>query len=772
MSIEYHKSMWKITSALKAGGIATLVACAAIAPAISQSLTSGDLTGPTVTEDPRLILVADELIYNRDQDLITAKGGIQLDYGEYQLVSRSIEYNQTTGRVRAIGNVELLEPNGNRIYADELDITDDFADGFVQALRVETPDNTRIAASSADRSDGEVTVFHDGVYTACKTCKTKKASRPLWQIKARKVISNGKSKTIRFERPVFEVAGVPLIRLPSFTIPTHNSKRKSGFLPPKFGYSSKLGFEARVPYYFALAPNMDATVTASGFSKTGFMTEVEFRQKFRNGQYTLKLAGAHQGNPRQFDTVAGRATTDGAETQRGFIASKGEFQINPKWKFGWNGMFQTDQNFANTYTIDGYSSTRQTSQAYLTGLGTTSYFDLHAYKFDIQSDTIGDISEKQQAIVHPVIDYTRIFSDGITGGDLKLTHNSQFLSRDQQKVVSGRTEGLDGSNGRTTTEIEWKKQIITESGLVFTPLLAARGDYNSFDVNTAPAGLASGTSATRGMVTAGLEAKYPLLVSAGSSSHVIEPIAQIFARNDERLSGGLPNEDAQSFVFDASNLFERDKFSGFDRIEGGTRANIGIRYAGSFSNGFTTSAIFGQSFHLGGKNSFAQSDLTGAGADSGLETDRSDYVGAFTLDSGKGISLTASGRFDKDNFDVNRSSLSANFSTDRLQTSLSHSRIKAQTGYGSSTDREEISGSASLKLTDHWRVFGNTTYDLDASNFTTSRAGIKYDCDCYSFQSTYEHKHATATSKAEWSVGFKMNFRTLGSVEAPSISIK
>jgi hypothetical protein len=46
----------------------------------------------------------------------------------------------------------MIEPTGNRIYADDLDITDDFADGFVNALRIETPDNTRIAAESAERS--------------------------------------------------------------------------------------------------------------------------------------------------------------------------------------------------------------------------------------------------------------------------------------------------------------------------------------------------------------------------------------------------------------------------------------------------------------------------------------------------------------------------------------------------------------------------------------------------------------------------------------------
>ncbi len=83
----------------------------------------------------------------------------------------------------------------------------------------------------------------------------------------------------------------------------------------------------------------------------------------------------------------------------------------------------------------------------------------------------------------------------------------------------------------------------------------------------------------------------------------------------------LPNEDAQSFVFDATTLFERDKFSGYDRIEGGTRANVGFQYTGTFDNGYKLHGIFGQSYQLAGQNSFATDDLVNAGANSGLETD-------------------------------------------------------------------------------------------------------------------------------------------------------
>jgi len=80
-------------------------------------------------------------------------------------------HNQQSGRLIATGNVEILEPSGNRIFAQQIDITDDFKDGFVSALNIETADNTRIAAESAERRDGEITTFNNGVYTACKACE-------------------------------------------------------------------------------------------------------------------------------------------------------------------------------------------------------------------------------------------------------------------------------------------------------------------------------------------------------------------------------------------------------------------------------------------------------------------------------------------------------------------------------------------------------------------------------------------------------------------------
>ena len=82
---------------------------------------------------------------------------------------------------------------------------------------------------------------------------------------------------------------------------------------------------------------------------------------------------------------------------------------------------------------------------------------------------------------------------------------------------------------------------------------------------------------------------------------------QIIVRPNESLIGKFPNEDAQSLVFDDTNLFAIDKYSGYDRVEGGTRANVGVQYTANIHRYGTVNALFGQSYHLAGKNSFAHS---------------------------------------------------------------------------------------------------------------------------------------------------------------------
>ena len=115
--------------------LAVLLASAAVfmngmvpSPVLAQEDNSGL---PAVANDEaKMLLRANELVYNQDVQKVTATGGVQIYYNRYRMVAQRVEYDQQSGRVIARGNIELIEPNGSRIYADELDVTDDFSEGL------------------------------------------------------------------------------------------------------------------------------------------------------------------------------------------------------------------------------------------------------------------------------------------------------------------------------------------------------------------------------------------------------------------------------------------------------------------------------------------------------------------------------------------------------------------------------------------------------------------------------------------------------------------
>lgn len=746
--------------------------CAYVATASSAFAEDGVMIGDA-QDQSKLLLTANDLTYNRDQERVIASGGVRLKYSGYRMVAQRVEFNQSTGRVMARGNIELIEPGGNRIYADELDVTDNFAQGFVNALRVETTDNTRIVGESAERLNEDVMVLNNGTYTACLPCAERPDKPPLWQVKAQRVIQDGKKQTVRLEKAQFELFGKPIAYLPFITVPDNRVKRKSGFLFPQFSVTDNLGFGVGVPYYQVLGPSADVTITPTYYSTQGLLLQAEVRQRFEMGTHTLTLAGINQQDSSKFES----GTSDALNDQRGMVATRGEFNINPRWAFGWDAMVQSDNNFSRTYGLKGYKSETQTNKLYLNGFGERNSFEANAYYFNVQDKDDSETEERKQAMVHPAIDYRYFLPDPVYGGELSLTTNLTSLTRRDEDVYqlgdSWRFPGLEGTYTRLSTEAEWKRTFTLDSGLQLTPLAALRGDVLSTDMGAPNTynNMINDDAAFRGMATFGLEARYPILFTAEHSNHVIEPIAQLFVRNNEQYAGEIPNEDSQAFVFDATNLFERDKFTGYDRIEGGTRANIGFRYNGTFDNGYGIRAIAGQSFQLAGQNSFASTDLVNVGADSGLESSRSDYVAMAAIDAPIGLSFSSSFRFDKDNFDINRMENGVSYTDNRFTGKVSYTQVKAQPEYGYDRDRDIIQTSGKLRLDDNWALFGSINYDLNNKFSSERRIGILYQDECTIFTVSYSDEGNLNTVREaanDWSINARLAFRTLGDISVGS----
>src|SRR5258705_8768142 len=180
--------------------------------------------------DGKMLVQAVEVDYDYNNQRVSAVGNVQMFYNGTSVEADKVIYDQKTKRLHAEGNIRLTDAEGKITYANIMDLSDDYGDGFVDSLRVDTEDATRRAATRADRTSGNYTVFENGVYTACAPCKDDPKKPPLWQVKAARIIHNQTEKMLYFENAQLEFFGVPVAYLPHFSTPHPTGKAKSGFL--------------------------------------------------------------------------------------------------------------------------------------------------------------------------------------------------------------------------------------------------------------------------------------------------------------------------------------------------------------------------------------------------------------------------------------------------------------------------------------------------------------------------------------------------------------
>jgi LPS-assembly protein len=761
--------------------------------------------------DAQMLVQANEIHYDYSNERISAVGSVQIYYNGSTLEADKVTYDQKTKRLKAEGNVRLVEADGKIIYGEILDLDDQFRDGFVDSLRLETPDKTRFAAPLTERSGGNYTVFQSGVYTACEPCKDAPRKPPKWQVKAVRIIHDELEKMLYFENARLEVLGIPLLWVPYFSVPDPTVKRKTGWLMPTASYSKNYGVGLSAPYYWALAPNYDFTVTPTITSQQGPLLEGQWRQRFDNGGFAIHGAGIVQADPHLLTEVHGPGYP-GDRRLRGEVDTAGQFSLNDKWVWGWDALLLSDKMLFQDYKINSYwqhfadpkyfgngISDGGTSQLYFIGRGDRSYFDARVMYF--YGLSLAD-NQGQLPIVAPVIDYARVFAQPVLGGELSLKANITSLSRQSaefdaisQSAIANNAcmtpdpairipancllRGVPGTYSRASAETTWRRTFVDGLGQTWTPFVILRGDVGESSISNQP-GVANfvetgNNSFVRFMPAVGMEYRYPLINVQSWGTQTLEPIVQVIARPNESDSKipneKIPNEDSQSLIFDDSNLFKVDKFAGWDRVEGGGRANYGLQYTAQFNQGGTVNALFGQSLQLFGKNSFAFRDAANTGLDSGLETTVSDYVARVSYQPDQTYMFISRFRFAEQDFSVQRAELEARANFDRWAVSMLYGNYAAQPDIGFLTRRDGVLGSVSFKFTPSWSVLGAARYDIGSAQFDQYRLGLGYIDDCFAISVNYitdfnyGYSPTNATSIAvgtDHMVMVQMSLRTLG----------
>ena len=207
-----------------------------------------------------MLVQATEIRYDYTNNTVAAVGNVQIYYGGATIEADQVIYDQKTKRLRAQGNVRLTEPDGKITYGQVIDLSDDFRDGFVDLLRLETPDDTRFAAARADRAKGNYTVLQNGVYTACEPCKDDPKKPPLWQVQAARIIHD-KARRCSISRTLessFSACRWLICR--SCRRRIRPSSARADFCFRACRRRTQYGDGAELEYFWALAPSYDLTL--------------------------------------------------------------------------------------------------------------------------------------------------------------------------------------------------------------------------------------------------------------------------------------------------------------------------------------------------------------------------------------------------------------------------------------------------------------------------------------------------------------------------------
>ncbi len=180
-----------------------------------------------------------------------------------------ITFDRNTNVAAASGNVVLVEPDGQVLFADYAELTQGMREGVLRSMRTLLAENGQLAANGARRVEGKVNELTHAVYTTCNLCKTDPSKPPLWQLRAYSAVQDVENHRIEYQDATLEMFGLPVAYLPWLSHADPSVRRSSGFLVPSFGDQSHIGAFLATPYFWAIDNQQDVTLTPEVTTQSG-----------------------------------------------------------------------------------------------------------------------------------------------------------------------------------------------------------------------------------------------------------------------------------------------------------------------------------------------------------------------------------------------------------------------------------------------------------------------------------------------------------------------
>ncbi|MCY4140918.1 MAG: LPS assembly protein LptD [Rhodobacteraceae bacterium] len=634
-------------------------------------------------ESPPVSIVAGRIEVLADSQVLIASGGVTIHHRDQIVRTERLTYNQLTKRLSIDEPLVLVTEDGVAI-AELARLSDDLEDGVIRSVQILTRRQLQLAANSMHLSQGRYRILTNAVASSCRICRT--GDTPDWQVRADEVLYDELEQRIYFENAVLEVAGIPVLHVPSLSIPGPDIDRASGFLVPTIITSTVLGTGFKLPYYIARSDHDDVTLTPFVTTEGGAVLETEYRRNFRSGQILI-------------DGAVLLAGGIGDDRLASYIAGSGQFALPRDFHLEFDASLASNKSFTALY---GYEKRdRLVSEIDIERTRADSHLGFGASL--VQSLRMNEI-DQQVPLVLPEFHYRQITRPSRDLGTIGFRAHAVNLSRKHGNRLF-----------RFGAHVDWKNRWQVWHGVqlgVSGEIVGLGYNFNDYKF-TDDSEVRSGSTGSVDPAVA-VDMRWPLgKTTRPGVQHRLEPIIQLIWRPNR--THDTPKEDGDLVEFEAANLFSFNRFPGYDQMERGITANVGASYGILTESGFSADAMIGQVLRYRDLGQFSdEPDLSGRS---------SDYVVSLNMSLRDQLELTTLGVFDSD-FRFSKFEQEATYRHGRFETSLSFVSLA-----GSEPSRELIL-SARYNLSDVAQLRGSLRRNLESHKTTEAEIGFSIRNEC------------------------------------------
>lgn len=653
----------------------------------------------------------------------TLSGNVVVRQGDREIIADRMELDAEDSSLRVDGNVEFRDPQ-LRVRGQGGNYSASQGANF-RGAEFEMPARpARGTASEMDLTAQGLMKLSGVTFTTCPIEDT------AWQLRARsiEIDTNTRNGVGRDARVEFK--GVPILYTPWISFPV-GTQRKSGFLFPGAGYSSRSGAQVSAPYYWNIAPNYDLTFEPVWYSRRGVDLAGEFRFLTKRSEGQLDASWLPD------DTLYGDS--------RSYVRLRDRTELPAGWRVNLDAANVSDSQ----YFEDFAQGPEGTSVVYLPRLAEITYRDLHwrvrgaIQQFQTIDTTIPDPDR-------PYAMLPQLFASADFSLDSALPLAYGF---DAELVNFDRREGVTGWRYDVTPRmaIDWEG-----AGYFVKPAVSWRA--TGYSLEDEPAGTDATPSRTlpSASLDAGLIFEGPQ-GSRGQRRVTLEPRA-LYTYTPYRNQDELPVFDTGIPDLNLVQLFRTNRYVGADRVSDANQLAVGVtsRLFDAASGRQLIAATIGQAIYF-------ESPRVRLPDESPTDRDTSDLIAQLTLTAWQNWNVDFGLQWNPDDSE-----------RERMQVQLQYrptSEAVVNLGYRYQRDRiDQADASIAWPIADRWSLYGRYVYSLQDDQTLDEFAGFEYRACCWKVRTLARRFVSSRTGERDTGIFLQLELTGLASVGSQALS--